>query len=1053
MGQVAVIEARRTRTVFRVQRQHRSALMESIALAVTVAMLACRAEPPGAAAATPGGEVSAAHAGDRELAEGPAVERRLAGGERHAYALELEAGDYLHLEVEQQGVDVVAALIAPGGETLLEIDSPTGDRGPETVFLVAAAAGGYRLEVRAAPGAPAGGYSVRVEARRPATARDRDRGLALAAFAEAENLRRERTPEAYRAALTPYRRAAELFAAAGETARQARALYQAGRRHHQLGEVRAALDEYRRSVERWRSLETRSPELASTLSQLGNLHGSLGEEAPALDALEAALQLARELGDGWREASYLNNLALIYRLFGHPQSALSFYQQALERWRTLDPAFPGQEAGTLSNLGVLYNSLGAPERARILLEEALPLAREAGNPGAEAQALRSLGRVEQRLGRPRAALEHLRRALDLHQAAGDRPMQAATLRDLAWARFELGDGVTARRLDRQALDLFRELGQPAREAEVASDLGWFEAESGDPERALAYLEDALRLHRRSGSPAGEASALHAAARAERRRGDSPAARRRIEQALEIVESLRTRPGVLELRSSYLAGKQEYYELYMDLLIELHAGDPAAGHDVLAFEASERRRARSLLDALTAARALGGAGDAALEAEDRALRRAVDAADRERRRLFDAGAAPATVAVVESRLEALAMAREGLQVKAARVPAAAPPALDLAAAQALLDGDTLLLEFALGESRSFLWSITSQALDCHILPPRAELEALAREAYRLLADSRGRRQRGRLQLVAGELSRVLLGPAAGRLGRKRLVVVGDGALQVLPFAALPVPPGHPAAPQGAEPMLRWHEVVHVPSLPVLAALRRRPRAPAPARGTLVVVADPVFDADDPRIAAPAAGATRAGHEVLGRLPATREEAEAILALVPVPERLALLGFDADRETVTSGVLGDYRFVHFATHGRFDSERPELSGLALSRLDARGRPRDGWMLRSHEIFRLDLRAESVVLSACRSGLGREVRGEGLVGLTQAFLHAGAARVVVSFWPVDDQATAALMERFYRGVLEGGLRPAAALRVAQLSMLAETPWQAPYYWAGFFLQGEWR
>ncbi len=989
---------------------------------------------------------------ERALGLGPAVERQLVGGERHVYTLELAADDYLHLVVEQQGVDLVAALAGPGGEVLLEVDSPTADRGPETIFLVVPAAGRYRLEVRGAPGAAHGGYAVRIEARRPATAPDRQRAAALEAFACAENLRRERTPEASRAALEPYRDAARRWAAVGDAAREALALGQIGKMYEALGENRQAIDWYRRSVERWRSSGAAGAQLASILRRLSTLHRNLGEEEAALDSVEAALELARQLGDGRREASGLNNLALIHKAFGHPQQAMEVYEQARQRWRELGHAHPGEEAQTLSNLGGLYSSLGSFERALILLEEALPLSRESGRRRVETFVLFRLGSVLTRLGRPREGLDHLQSSLALGVASRDRFGQAVALRELARTRFELGDSAAAVRLGERSLSLFRDLGQPRREAEVASDLGWFHTEAGDPERALAYLESALRRHRQAGYRRGEASALHVAARAERRRGDVQAARRRIEQAIEIVESLRTRSDVLALRSSYLAGKQDYYELYLDLLIELHDRDPAAGYDVLAFEASERRRARTLLDVLIGPRAaLRRDAGPALEAEERALRRRLDALGLERRRRQRTGAAPAEVAALNRQLEELLMARERLRARTDLVPAAAPPALGLRQVQALLDQDTLLLEVALGETRSFLWAVTPDALRCHRLPPRSKIEALAREAYRLLAGSRDRRRRGRLRLVTAELSRMLLAPVAGRLASERLVVVSDGVLQHLPFAALPVPPAHPAA-GGSGRMLEWHEVVHVPSLPVLAALRGRDRE-VPAGG-LAVVADPVFEAGDPRIAAPAATLQPAGEPApLRRLPATRDEAAAILALVPEAGRRAILGPDANRQMVASGVLGDYRLVHFATHGLSDPQRPELSGLALSRFDALGRPRDDWILRPHEIGTLDLAAEMVVLSACRSGLGREVRGEGLVGLTQAFLHAGAARVVVSFWPVDDRATAALMERFYRGILERGLRPAAALRSAQLSMLRETPWQAPYYWAGFFFQGEWR
>ena len=190
----------------------------------------------------------------------------------------------------------------------------------------------------------------------------------------------------------------------------------------------------------------------------------------------------------------------------------------------------------------------------------------------------------------------------------------------------------------------------------------------------------------------------------------------------------------------------------------------------------------------------------------------------------------------------------------------------------------------------------------------------------------------------------------------------------------------------------------------------------------------------------------------RLTFSRREAEAILAQAPAGSSFAAIGFDANRAVVTSGALADYRFLHFATHGELNTHRPELSRLVLSQLDREGKSVDGYVF-AHEIYNLELAADLVVLSACATALGTEIRGEGLLGLTQGFLYAGAASVMVSLWNVDDRATAELMARFYRGLLSEGLPPAAALRAAQTSIRRTPRWQAPYYWAGFVLQGDWR
>ena len=192
--------------------------------------------------------------------------------------------------------------------------------------------------------------------------------------------------------------------------------------------------------------------------------------------------------------------------------------------------------------------------------------------------------------------------------------------------------------------------------------------------------------------------------------------------------------------------------------------------------------------------------------------------------------------------------------------------------------------------------------------------------------------------------------------------------------------------------------------------------------------------------------------LPRLPFTRQEANAIIAVTPPGAGLKAVDFKASRDLATSPQLANYRIVHLATHGLLDSEHPEFSGLVLSLVDKQGKRQNGF-LGLGDIYNLNLPVEMVVLSACETGLGKEISGEGLIGLTRGFMYAGASRVVASLWSVDDVATAELMGRFYKGMLRQGLSPAAALRQAQIEMSKQKRWHNPYYWGAFVLQGEWK
>ena len=376
--------------------------------------------------------------------------------------------------------------------------------------------------------------------------------------------------------------------------------------------------------------------------------------------------------------------------------------------------------------------------------------------------------------------------------------------------------------------------------------------------------------------------------------------------------------------------------------------------------------------------------------------------------------------------------------------------------------TLLLEYALGEERSYLWAVSRDGLASYELPPRAEIEAAARRAYdaltarvRARGEPRDRgaeiaRADGAYGSEAQRLSEWLLGPVRKEMAGKRLLVVADGVLQYVPFAALPLP----GRAGEAVPVIVEHEVVSLPSASALAVLRRQTRGRTPPPKAVAVLADPVFEPDDPRLRSAPRSAARlpAGSRGYPRLAATRQEADAIVAMAPPGMALRAVGFEASRATALRPDLAGYRIVHFATHGVFDNENPGLSGVVLSRYDEQGRAEDG-VLRLHDIYGLDLPADLVVLSACSTALGRPVQGEGLVGIVRGFLYAGAKGVVASLWKVDDDATGELMKGLYRGMLQEGRSPAAALREAQVALWRQERRRAPYYWAAFVLQGEWR
>jgi CHAT domain-containing protein len=500
-------------------------------------------------------------------------------------------------------------------------------------------------------------------------------------------------------------------------------------------------------------------------------------------------------------------------------------------------------------------------------------------------------------------------------------------------------------------------------------------------------------------------------------------------------------------------------------MQLHQQNPSQGYDAIAFHTSERARARSLLELLTEANANIRQGvDPKLLEQERTLQQQLNALERRRYEL-------ASRQYTEQQLDEIKQQSQSLltqldQLKA-RIRVTSPRYADLKypeplnlqqIQQQVLDDNTLLLEYSLGEDRSYLWAVTKNSITSYELPKRREIEAAAQTFRQSLTPNSA------ANLETGlPLSQMLLAPVVNQLGNKRLLIVGDGALQSVPFAALPIP----SSP--TTPLLVQNEIITLPSASTVAIQRRQLQNRSTAAKKLAVIADPIFALNDSRFSTTPqqipetltnSALTRAARnlglgdsaKVLDRLQYTGTEAKKILALVPAAQHLQALDFNASRTTATDPNLAQYQIIHLATHGLLDPINPELSGIVLSLYDQKGKSQDGF-LRLHDIFNLNLPAELVVLSACETGLGKDVRGEGLVGLTRGFMYAGSRRVVVSLWSVHDVATSEVMAKFYQKMLQEGQNPVSALRAAQLEMWKSQQWQAPYYWAAFTIQGDWQ
>ena len=1005
----------------------------------------------------------------RTFADG---QHALKGGESHSYVIKLEAGQYFYALVEQQGIDLTVSSFKPDGSPIGLCDSPNGRTGSEAVVLLAEVSGEHRVEVRA-PNARANPahYQIKIAALRTASAADKQHVTAQRAFEEAQKLRAQPAAPAKRSAIAKYEEAVPLFQAAGDTYRQMLSVQAIGIAHAQLNEFRSALRFFEEALSLVQKIGDETAE-APIETLLGGANDVLGEITKSHQHYERARHLSERTGDRSTQGSALNNIGLLHNDVGDYQRALDYYFQALPLFADLPP----RRAITLNNIGIAYLRTGEPERALDYLQQALTILKAGTDRSAESLTLNNIGYAYNRLLKYPEAFDYYAKARAIQKETGNRAQEAQTLDLLGVNYSDMGQPEKALEYHQQALEIQRAAKNIRREALALTNLGHVYQRLRQHEKALEHYNQALEIVRNINDLNSAALALEGRARVQQQRGNLIDSRKDIEESLSLIETVRARSGSQQLRASYLAAQEKAYEFYVNLLMQLHAKNPAGGHDAEALQASERGRARSLLELLNEAPADIEQGVTVdLVRREREIRQQINAKAQRQIQLRASNGNPQEIETFDKEIRALEADYQQLQVAIRQAsPAYAaltqPQPLGLKDIQQQLDPNTILLEYSLGDDRSYLWAITQNSLKTYELPKREEIQNLAQQVYQSLIarsvvktletpeqrQARIAQADTQLQQQSAELGRMILAPAAAEFGTKRLVVVADGALQYVPFAALSLK---------SHPLVVDHEIVSLPSASSLAIQRQTLANRKPAPKGIAVIADPVFSTNDPRFkdgsAAIAANDTRiiehlagapGGQLAIRRLPFTRQEADRILAIAPAGANFSAVDFRANRSVVTSGELSQYRYVHFATHGYLDSARANLSAIVLSMVDEQGKPLDGF-LRTHDIYNLKLPAELVVLSACETGLGKEVRGEGIEGLTRGFMYAGARRVVVSLWNVNDKATASLMQRLYAGMLRGNKTPAAALRAAQIEMLRTRQWQSPYYWAPFVMQGEWK
>ncbi|MEO6192004.1 MAG: tetratricopeptide repeat protein, partial [Thermoanaerobaculia bacterium] len=776
-----------------------------------------------------------------QLELGHPIVRDLAAGESHSYFVRLEPGQYVRLGAEQRGIDVALDLFAPDGDLVAHIDSPSGIRGTERVSEVAKAAGDYRVDVKSEEGsAKPGRYEMRIEDLRPATGEDRTRVQAERVYGQGEELRRNKD---WDKAAASYEQALAIWRSLPDRGEEGLALYRLGNMRENLGEARQALELFGESIAAYQAAADPRGE-ATALNGRGVLLAGHQKTGEALASSQRALEIFRKLEDPHGQASSLNTIGAVHTALDRTRLAVEAYEEALGLWRQLGDT--QNEGRTLLNLGGLYVPQGKLQEARDALEASRRLAEQSADAELLCTALSHLGELDLRQDRIAEGRTNLEKALALQRQAGDGQGAAVTLSNLGIARLKAGDLDGSWKTEEEALALFRKLGDTAGEGIAVSNLGRVHYARDQDKEAAARQREARALFEKAGDRQGMALSRFGAARSLARLGDLKEARQELEPALDLIENLRDDAPSLGFRTSYFATKQHYWDLYVDILMR-------SREEALALQASERRRARSLLDALAETGAAVESGtDPALASEIRDAEQRLRAAETRRSTMMAGGGDP--LAAIEVKIRGLLTRLDVLRTRMrgqSRIAELAPPApLTIGEIQKrLVDVNTLLLVYSLGEERSYLWTVSPRKIESYTLPGRRQIEDAARQLLDLLPRA-SREARSSEPRAAKALSALVLAPAAERIaGFRRLLIVGDGTLQLVPFGALPVP-GPPESAAGGERLLvESHELVSLPSASVLAMLRRREegRTRKPLEELrIAIIADPVFRADDPRV---------------------------------------------------------------------------------------------------------------------------------------------------------------------------------------------------------------
>lgn len=836
---------------------------------------------------------------------------------------------------------------------------------------------------------------------------------------------------------------------------EAQSLTRLAEAYFELDQRKDAASNNDRALEIWQQLQDKRGE-AHALEMQGLLL-MMDNRPEASDVFEAAEVLWREIGDPAPLADALVDQNFIAIRHGQWQIALGLLNeaQALLVEEEAEPYIAGKIA---NSFGEVYEAYGQLDTALSYFLESLSHFRDvARDVKGTITAGIKVARVQASLGNYHAATQQMDKSL----AAAVLTNNALTIglchEDFGRVWLQAGSYELARVEFLNAISYFNKSDSARPIARANMYLGQTEHLMGNLARAGEAYETAMRFFAKVSDYTNEAAVRFGLGKLALLKKQLDEAELHLSRSIELTENLRENASSKELRSSFLHSVHDRYETYVEWLMTRYSRDRNPQDAIRAFEAAESGRARALLDSLyNYQRELRQPSEPALVLDEEKLQieeqRLVDVKTRLLSRSTDEETAD-----VDDQLREVRAKLESLE---ARIKSSAkfkdllrPNPLRYERIRSdITDAQTSLLYYSLGSAKSFAWVVTTDGLNAFELADKKTIETAAHQLLnRLNTPPRTASEDTELQTAIGEVSRLVVEPLSANLKTQRLIVIADGILQYVPLGILETPSTARA------PLISRFEIVEAPSASALALVRRERMGRQAASKLLIGFGDAVFSSEyspQPTKVNPNSSEERSKQVAsrfrnLPRLFYAKRELRAIGELAG-DDSAFYIEHNATRDKLLSVDLSQYRILHVVTHGVLDDQRPELSGLVLSMVDENAAPVDGFVSLA-DIYKMRAPVDLVVLSACHTALGQNLRGEGLIGLTRGFMYAGASGIVASLWKVDDRATAELMRHFYSNMLQRGMAPAAALRAAQNEIRSQPKWSAPYYWAGFTFQGD--